>query len=47
MEHLNQKCFSTQIWTFIVIVSWIDIHANGLVVICLSSISQNFGLEGL
>ena len=29
MVHLNQKCFSTQIWTFIVIVSWINIHANG------------------
>ena len=29
MVHLNQKCFSTQIWTFIVIVPWINIHANG------------------
>ena len=29
MVHLNQECFSTQIWTFIVIVPWINIHANG------------------
>ena len=29
MVHLNQKCFSIKILTFIVIVSWINIHANG------------------
>ena len=29
MVHLNQKCFSAKIWTFIVIVTWINIHANG------------------
>ena len=43
MEH-KSKVFSSS--KFVMIVSYINIHANGLAVICSSSISHNLGLEG-
>ena len=47
MVHVNQKCFSTQIWTFIVIVPWINIHANSsLWYVQVQLAITYFGLEG-
>ena len=42
MKHLNQQCFPPKNLYH----ELTNIHANGLVVICSSSISHKFGLEG-
>ena len=41
MEHLSQRCFSLKICRYHIIIM-IVIHANSLVVICSTSISQQY-----